>query len=126
MLEDLGNCVKIHDTVIPAVNIQVDPQEIFRYDHEIGMWIGLYFEVMFENGSLWVVTQEWPDDPIKVDRFPNWHKVNQPGQHFIDQSDLGITLKDWDDFLTFYRIRVKSINLFRSINWNRLNKKMAA
>lgn len=24
MLEDLGNCMEIHDTVIPAANIQVE------------------------------------------------------------------------------------------------------
>lgn len=124
MLEDLGNCVKIHDTVIPAVNIQVDPQEIFRYDHEIDMWIGLYFEIMFEDGSLWVVTQEWPTDEIKIDWFPNWHKAHEYGFSYTDGSIVGIPIRDWDHFSMFYKIRLEAMKVERRITWTEFYKEM--
>ena len=126
MLEDLGNCVKIHDTVIPAVNIQVDPQEIFRYDHEIDMWIGLYFEIMFEDGSLWVVSQEWPTDPIIFDWFPNWHRVDKAGFQFMDEAIVGNRVKDWDAFERLYRVRLNAIDLSRKIAWNKFYPEMVA
>ena len=126
MLEDLGNCVKIHDTVIPAVNIQVDPQEIFRYDHKIQMWIGLYFEILFEDGSLWEVTQEWCDDPIIVHLYPNWHKINQPGQDYIHNAILNYHIPDWENFLDEYQVRLGVLEYTMINHWNNYDSWMAA
>ena len=126
MLEDLGNCVKIHDTVIPAVNIQVDPQEIFRYDHQINMWIGLYFEILFEDGSLWEVTQEWYDDPIIVHWYPNWHKINQPGPGYIHNAILGYKIQNWEMFVYEYTVRLGVLDYTRINHWNNYANWMAA
>lgn len=59
-IEDLGNAVKINDTIIPAVNIQVDgfPCVIDGHNYDI------FFEILFEFGISWSVEIE--EDGIKV------------------------------------------------------------
>lgn len=62
-IEDMGNAVKINDTIIPAVNIQVDgfPAEID------GVYYNVFFEILFEFGSSWTVSVFEEPDMISVD-----------------------------------------------------------
>lgn len=62
-IEDMGNAVKINDTIIPAVNIQVDgfPKVIDGHNYDI------YFEILFEFGTAWTVSIFEDPDYIDVD-----------------------------------------------------------
>jgi len=86
ILEDLGNCVKFGDAVIPAVNIQIDgfPQIIDDVLYPI------YFEIMFERfGDLWTV--EKYDDRVKVEIHTRYAFV---GSCFVSE----VEFSDWDQF----------------------------
>ena len=103
VIENYTNCVKIHDTLIPAVNIQVDdvPGYIAMADGRTD-WFGVYFEIMFEEGALWVVSQG--DNPaditeVLVEEYDKWGRGNEEisyAQHF----------GTWDDFLERYKRRI--------------------
>lgn len=126
MLEDLGNCVKIHDTVIPAVNIQVEdfPRVIN------GEQYGIYFEVLFEDGSLWNVHQQWEDDYISLDVFPHWGQIYQ---NDLDSSTLDyakehykILYQDWVSFASAYLLKRAGLDLIRKIHWSKYGEWAAA
>lgn len=123
MLEDLGNCVKIHDTVIPAVNIQVDgfPQWIDD------VWYGIYFEILFEDGTLWEIEQRHQDMPVTINIYPNWGRARSlgPVMSYMDGAIVGCQ-STWGDFLDFYRIKKFMLGQNIKYHWMGYNEWMAA
>lgn len=87
-LQDMGNCVKIGTALVPAVNIQVE---------FIPEGYGIYFEILFENGDLWVVNKESDTGDIITEVFADW--AHQP-----DESPLYIAVTEtWELFLENYK-----------------------
>lgn len=113
MLEDLGNCVKIHDTVIPAVNIQVEGFPKF-IDHT---WYGIYFEILMETGGLWVIEQYHPDAPIQCECFAFWAEGDK-------EFKLPCTLTNWKEFLIFWGHRTDVEDEWRADLWRDLTSAM--
>lgn len=104
MLEDLGNCVKIHDTIIPAVNIQVEGFPKFVGDD----WFGVYFEIMVEDGGLYILSQYHQDGFIVCDHYPLW----ADGDHSFF---IPIELPNWKQFLAFWSVRQEVNDEYRRI-----------
>lgn len=103
--QEVGNFVKLGMTMIPAVNIQVEgvPGMIKVLDDEEA-WYGVYFEILFETGALWIVQQggeseeAWKSDQsISVAEYPQWGLGDGYKQ-------LGVTVgvRDWAEFLSLY------------------------
>lgn len=104
MLEDMGNAVKVLDRIIPAVNIQVDNVPGFL-EHVTGppAWYGIYFEILFEDGDLWVVEQGWDErfpysDAIKMEE---WDRRDLAGDMQCLYGCFG-----WESFLIHYNEKV--------------------
>jgi hypothetical protein len=121
MLEDLGNCVKIHDQTIPAVNIQVE--DFPRWSEEHNTWYGIYFEILFEDGTLWEVERVTEDSHIIVNVYPNWYKANSGLLEFsqfayMDGSIRGCRYDTWGAFLTLYHIKLHGMELTKRIHWS--------
>ena len=100
--ERLGNCVKLGATVIPAVNIQVDgvPGYIY-YADGFSAWFGIYFEIMFEDGALWVVSQGAVEEEVLSDivivEYPKFHENTRVA--------IGNSVKTWEEFAATYNER---------------------
>lgn len=100
--EQLGSCVKLGATVIPAVNIQVEdvPGYIY-YADGMSAWFGIYFEIMFEDGALWLVmqgsTEETVDGGVQIVEYPKWEQ--QPN------IAIGNTVANWEEFVNIYNER---------------------
>lgn len=104
--EQQGDYVVLGTTRIPAVNIQVEnvPGFVQMPDGRLE-WYGIYFEILFENGALWVVSQgsEEPEDGVSyapyivVTEYPMW-AVTQ------SLEIVGAThgLRDWKRFVDLY------------------------
>lgn len=100
--EQLGNCVKLGATVIPALNIQVEdvPGYIY-YADGMSAWFGIYFEIMFEDGALWVVSQgSIPDDDLNDIMIVEYPKFYQSSRIAI-----GNSAKTWEAFVEIYNER---------------------
>jgi hypothetical protein len=94
--------VQLGDVCVPAVNVQVyeDPPVIID-----GHMYGNYFEVMFEDGSLWVVEQGLRDFPITITEYKEWYKVER-GEMSMDQAESGkLNVTYWFNFLTAYKFK---------------------
>lgn len=89
----MGNAVKINDRIIPAVCIQTGPE--FPCWKE-GHYYGIYFEVMFEDGSLWVVNSLNDLAIISIDVFKNFAEFPSKS------ADTFINCRGWDQFLYNY------------------------
>jgi hypothetical protein len=104
VLEDFGNMVSINGQKIPAGNIQVDNVPGYIYTGDFGAeWYGVYFEILFEQGYLWVVSQrsEFTDDEkIHVAVYSNWARDRESYRN--TDADLVIPCAHWDDFLEMY------------------------
>ena len=105
MLEDMGNAVKILDTIVPAFSIQVD--NVPGYID--GFWYNPYFEIAFEDGDLWVVEDfsQDPDEslhelPIVYERYHNWYRNRHNGWATWD---MQIKLESWEQFLRDFNIK---------------------
>ena len=102
MLEDMGNAVKIGETIIPAVNIQVEGVPGYLEHPDGGAdWYGVYFEVMMETGEHLVVQQKWTpnmDDKIYVEFYlnhgPVYERSCKPDVIQLDSS--------WESFVTWF------------------------
>lgn len=107
ILEDRGNAVKINDTIIPAVNIQVEGVPGFigcecPHDCIERIWYGVYFEIMFEDGSLWEINcheKEDSNDDVVVIIYENWHKT--------DAFDDILHFPGWQSFVAYYKLQKK-------------------
>jgi hypothetical protein len=128
MLEDMGNAVKILNKIVPAVNIQVDDngfsgiEGIPGVDDE-GHWWGIYFEILFEDGDLWVVNQyATPDDPtIRVEMY---HKWAARGSFTIVNPTVD-ACDTWRMFLDLYEIKLLDMDLLMmlelDLGWKELH-----
>lgn len=100
MLEDFGNMVSVNGQKIPAVNIQVEGVPGYIYGEDFGAeWYGVYFEIMFERGYLWVVSQKSladADETITVEVFSDYAHIRSL------EPDMTIPIYNWDDFLDMY------------------------
>lgn len=92
MLEDMGNAVKINGQIVPAWNI-------WRVALDSGTTIDVgpvaYFEVMFERGTLWVVTVDRDEDTIEIEHYDNAKGMQDPDLTYL-------THGAWDIFLILY------------------------
>ena len=95
-----GNMVSINNTLIPALNIQVDGYP--KVEERLDLWFGIYFEIMFEDGDLWVVDQGSApglpqEDHVFVEEIKNFAKE-------ADRSVNGelMVFPDWAIFLEHY------------------------
>ena len=95
VFSDLGRVIKLETEtktkLIPAVNIQVE---------NIPDGYGIYFEILFENGNLWVVMQDIskPNMPIDIIEQNDWAH----DQTLID--DPTTFADNWDQFLDLYEL----------------------
>ena len=116
-LEDLGNCVCINGRLIPAVNIQVENVPgMITYPSGDSAWYGIYFEILFEDGSLWVVEQkskEDADDYIYVTIYDEFYKVVNGTEDYTDEPDFGWCLQTWDEMLENYDRHLNAL-IFRA------------
>lgn len=113
MIEHIGDYVKIGDRMIPAVNIQVENVPGYI---DIGggrtFWYGIYFEIGFEDGSLWVVNYGDNeslylngDCEILVLEFATFaHDPNAEHTSFF-------YVKDWEGFLGTFLEKVETISV---------------
>lgn len=110
MLKQVGKMVEIEDRLIPAINIQVEGVPGY-FEMSVGrpMWFGIYFEVKFEDGALWVVSQgDDPDDQpgcVMVYGYENWSE-NSGGSN-LDDADYCLIFKNWESFLDIYNFKTK-------------------
>jgi hypothetical protein len=115
MIEQIGNYVKINNKMIPAGNIQVEgyPKWVEHSDGE-EVWYGIYFEIAFEDGALWIVERHSDAqfalgdncDMICVathDKFGMDRKADIP--------DHGWLLENWDMFLLLYRTKIRTMDI---------------
>lgn len=93
LLMDFGRAVEVttenKTKLIPAVNIQVE---------NIPEGYGVYFEIFFENGSLWVIEQDISgnDRGIYVTKHADW-------AHNEDLNSYStVMFSTWDDFIDGY------------------------
>lgn len=96
-LEDMGNCVKIRTQfktkLVPAINIQVE---------YISENYGIYFEIMFEDGALWVINRALDVEysTIYVTEHINW------ASNICAENDWAyFTYPDWTTFLMMYETK---------------------
>ena len=84
------NMVQIGKNKITAVNVQVEgfPQNIDGVDY------GIYFEIPFPNGALWVVSRMKLNGKIEVEMFPNFN-------YNKEKFDLEF-FSGWGDFMDSY------------------------
>lgn len=107
MLEDLGNCVRIHDTVIPAVNIQIEGFPKFIGDD----WYGIYFEILVEDGGLYIVSQYHQDGLILVENNPFWGG-GDGDKDFCIPKYVGT----WEEFVVFWNVRQEEDEDYRRVS----------
>lgn len=106
--EEFGNCVKIGTEFIPAVNIQVEDVPGYVYFEDgTHAWYGVYFEIMFEDGALWVVSQGSHEEELLCDimivEFPKFHEHNSVAD--ANRVAIGNSVKTWEEFVTTYNER---------------------
>lgn len=95
-------CIKLGETIIPAMNIQVGEDGVPGYlRHEDGTiaWYGIYFEIMFEDGTSWEVCQGEEGD------FQNRISVWQCDGIDNPVKTNSFIAKDWETFLDFFALK---------------------
>lgn len=104
-LHEVGNMVQIGDKLIPAVNIQVENVPGFlKHCDGTERWYGVYFEIMFEDGSLWVVEQQ-PEEDFDLDVILAEYDHFAHGQD-MDEPNFARCFKTWDEFVEVYIRRI--------------------
>lgn len=101
MPKHVGNCVEINGSYIPAVNIQVEgvPGYITHTDNT-EVWYGVYFEILFEDGSLWVVEQGF--DREKLDEITVQEYLKFAIVKSLDLPGVKRTMNTWEEFGNLY------------------------
>ena len=106
ILEQVNNCIKIGGQYIPAVNIQVEGVPgMLKHVDGTSAWYGVYFEILFETGALWIVEQGFngPDDmSITVTEYPKYGLTE-------DTSIRGVVvgMNTWREFVSLYQEKVE-------------------
>lgn len=119
MIEQIGNYVKIGDRMIPAGNIQVEGFPGWKKSDADGLeyWYGIYFEIAFEDGSLWIVDQ-WSDAQLLND-MDDAICVATHATFGIDRKadipDNAWLFNNWDEFLQHY---VNHLDMMRHASAN--------
>lgn len=113
-LEDMGNAVKLTGKMIsrsiPAMNIQVENVPgLLAVAREKPEWYGIYFEIPFEDGDLWIVEQGWiqskPDSKlVRVQEYKDW--AHNPTGKKLPYRE--IPFRDWDAFLVGYHEKAQA------------------
>jgi hypothetical protein len=113
MIEQIGDYVKIGDRMIPAVNIQVENVPGYI---DIGQgrtfWYGIYFEIGFEDGSLWVVEYGDNESLYLNGECSIW--IVEFATFAYDQNAKNTAIyhaKDWNEFLATFLKKVESISV---------------
>lgn len=112
MIEHVGDYVRINGRMIPAVNIQVENVPGYI---DIGrgrtFWYGVYFEIGFEDGSLWIVNYG-DEEATYLDGY-SCIKVCEYARFAYDPDACWTSwfvVLDWDDFLNQFLKKVESIS----------------
>lgn len=84
-----GKLVDIGGNLIPAVNIQIEGFPKYVSHQGTESWYPIYFEVLFETGYRWEVTQA-----LGVVEIECYEKHNFYYRMQIDS---------WEEFLSFYK-----------------------
>jgi hypothetical protein len=114
MIEHIGDYVKIGDRMIPAVNIQVEnvPGYIDMGRGRTHWWFGVYFEIGFEDGSLWVVN--YGDNKslyLNGDSVINTFEYATFAYDPAAEHTAMYNAKDWNEFLAMFLKKVESISV---------------
>ena len=102
--QQLDRMVQIGDVKIPAMNIQVEgfPKNIGKSNcGTTSLVLPVYFEIMFENGTLWVV-ESYSEDEIFVEQMmvvPESDGQIYPGWETFDFG----CFSSWENFVDMYR-----------------------
>lgn len=80
--EQEGRCIRLGNRLIPATNI---------YFADSG---GVYFEIKFEDGALWVISF---NASIEVVEYPKWAMTD-----YSDNKPVTQIMKTWEEFLALY------------------------
>lgn len=103
-IEEMPNGVKINNTFIPAINLQVEGFPSWQPNMGVigatEAWYPLYFEIMFERGDLWVITcGDNPEDPDKImlEVHKNWATSKN-----VDPSMI-LYFDTWEAFFKIYK-----------------------
>lgn len=114
-LQEVGNCVKVGATLIPAVNIQVEGVPGFVEHDGKKFWYGVYFEILFETGALWVVEQGGKQDyteavmkSVMIQEYPRWGVTES-----LDYPGAFVVVESWEDFLALYLEKIQTIRGWR-------------
>ena len=110
-LQEVGNCVKVGATLIPAVNIQVEGVPGFIQHGDTKFWYGVYFEILFETGALWVVEQggkqEYTEsvmNSVMIQEYPRWGVTES-----LDHPGVFVVVESWEAFLGLYEEKKRII-----------------
>lgn len=102
---EMGRAILLGTTIIPAVNIQVENVPGYIDMGDRTEWYGVYFEILFETGCLWVISQG-SEEPKKGQGYNPWIVVMEyPKWAFTEsRQDLGNQhyLSSWRSFLGLY------------------------
>ena len=86
-------CIMLGSRMVPCMNTQIHPEvPVIVGEHLYGN----YFEVAFETGALWVVSQDGIT-PIEIEIYDDWAH----GQSVFEPSHV-MTLDTWEEFLSMY------------------------
>jgi hypothetical protein len=103
--------VEVNDRLIPACNIQVEGVPGFlKMADGSEEWYGAYFEIMFEDGSLWVVEYGFEikiPDSITIVEYPDFGKHTLGSR--MKKGYSTTKTRSWDTFLILYDRKVKTI-----------------
>jgi hypothetical protein len=107
-LHKAGNCVDFDGKLIPALNIQVEGVPGYlEHTDKSKYWYGIYFEVMFEDGSYWVVEKgcrELDTEEIVVAEYRDlWPRSTRETR----EPSYAWLAFDWNHFLEVYDIKVR-------------------
>lgn len=105
MIEQFGdNMVIVNDVRIPATNVQIDGYPCW-VEHTIGppVWYGIYFEILFESGDIWEVSQGfYRDRPDEIEV-----EIHRHQSHELSDGVMHLAFPNWEAFLKLYKISVQ-------------------
>lgn len=121
-IREVGKCVEINGTLIPAVNIQVEGVPGYlTHGNGHRQWYGIYFEVMFEGGEYWVVEKGFKNNIGIVQMDGVWvaeYDSKNPETYEGDRvPSYGWFATSWEAFVDCYESKVASKY---PITWRRM------
>ena len=100
-----GDAVVLDNKIIPAMNIQVE---------DIPEGYDIYFEIMFEDGSLWVVDCEIKGEQPHILEYPAWYlfydDMTPEESRAVFNKNLEMSTQcdpaNWEEFMELYKKKV--------------------